>query len=160
METNIGSAPSPIKGPTLVSGHFLTTDLDRARRFYSQFLGFECVRHKKDALLIREPSTFPDGRPKSNRWVLEVTLVDEIPYPQGVLNHWGIDVADQAEVDRLHQKAQELKATFGIRRVQKPKLQHNVYAFYLEDGDRNWWEIQQPAPGYSLSKRLEKGDLF
>ena len=106
--------------------------LQASRRFYEEFLGFECVRHAKPAMAIR----------CGMRFHIICLEVGDLVHPATVDNHWGIDVASAAEVDRCWKAAHELKDVYGIRTVRDLVKQHGVYSFYLEDLDHNWWEIQ------------------
>jgi hypothetical protein len=51
-------------------------------------------------------------------------------------------VASREEVERAHAEAHRLKDKYGIRKITKLKEQHGAYAFFLQDLDCNWWEIQ------------------
>lgn len=126
------------KPALLVGGTMVARDLTRSRRFYEEFCGLEVVRHKPDALLLR------DGTHRRTRpyWYIEVYQRDAIERPQHVLNHWGIDLADAAAVDRCHTFALEHQETYGIKKVMPVHVQHGAYSFYLCDLDDNWWEFE------------------
>lgn len=130
---------SVLKPRLLSGGTMVATDLDRSRRFYEEFIGFETVRHKPDALLLRDGNHIHGDHPY---WYIEVVRRDAIDHPQHVLNHWGLDLADEAAVDRCHEMALEHKDRYGIRKVQNVNLQHGAYSFYLMDIDSNWWEFE------------------
>lgn len=132
---NEGSVNKPLM---LAGGTMLARDLARSRRFYEEFCGLETVRHRPDGLLIRD-GTHRFGGPY---WYIEVTRADAIPHPQHVLNHWGIDLADMAAVDRAHVLAKRLQAEYGIKEIQEVRHQHGAYSFYLCDLDDNWWEFE------------------
>src|SRR5438093_12887812 len=80
-------------------------------------------------------------------------------HPVNVLNHLGIDVNSDAEVDDAYQKALKFKDKYKIRQVLKPVRQHGVYSFYMEDLDHNWWEIQH-YPGFQNQDLFDFGDRF
>jgi catechol-2,3-dioxygenase len=95
--------------------------LKASRRFYEEFLGLECVRHGKPAMVIRLGMRFH---------VVCVEVGDQV-HPCSVLNHWGVDVSSRAEVDQAHAKALEHQQTYGIRQVLPQQDMHGVYSFYL-----------------------------
>jgi hypothetical protein len=65
-----------------------------------------------------------------------------------LLNHNGIDVDCDADVDRYHALLTELKDEWGIREIKKPSSLHGDYSFYFLDLDGNWWEIGAVGKGY------------
>lgn len=129
----------PVNRPLLLSGGTMVArDLDRSRRFYEEFCGLETVRHRHDGLLIRDGTHRTGGA----YWYLEVVQRDTVERPQHVLNHWGIDLEDEAAVDRCHELALQYQAEYGIKKVQQVRHQHGAYSFYLCDLDDNWWEFE------------------
>src|SRR5438552_17811968 len=67
--------------------------LKESRRFYEEFLGLECVRNAKPAMVVRCGLKFH----------LVAVGDSAAVHPQNVLNLWGVDVGSTEEVD----KAQE-----------------------------------------------------
>jgi homoserine trans-succinylase len=66
------------------------------------------------------------------------------------MNHNGLDVSSQEEVDRCHKLLTEVQEQYGIKRIDRPRKQHGAYSFYFQDLDSNWWEIlYNPPRGYS-----------
>lgn len=130
---------SVLKPRLLSGGTMVASDLDRSRRFYEDFIGFETVRHKPDALLLRDGNHRYGDHPY---WYIEVVQREAIDHPQHVLNHWGLDLEDEAAVDRCHELAHAHKDTYGIRKIQRVNRQHGAYSFYLMDLDSNWWEFE------------------
>jgi predicted lactoylglutathione lyase len=124
--------------------------LKASRRFYEEFLGLECVRHGKPAMVIRLGMRFH---------VVCVEVGDQV-HPCSVLNHWGVDVSSRAEVDQARAKAIEHQETYGIRQVLPQQDMHGVYSFYLEDLDHNWWEIQYYENGFQHDDFFDFGDRF
>jgi predicted lactoylglutathione lyase len=118
----------------LSHGTLCVRDLEKTRKFYEEFLGLEVVRHCKPAMCFR-----------LNTLMRIVCVEVKTPPPMDVMTHWGLDVPTREDVDRAHEKALELKDHYGIQKVMKPHLQHGVYAFYMQDCDNNWWEIQHTA---------------
>jgi len=124
--------------------------LPASRKFYEEFLGLECVRHGKPAMVIRLGMRFH---------VVCVEVGDQI-HPVNVLNHWGVDVATREQVDAAHRDALAFRDKFKIRQVLKPQEMHGVYSFYMEDLDHNWWEIQHYQNGFQHDDFFDFGDRF
>lgn len=116
----------------LSHGTLSCRDLQASRRFYEEFLGLECVRHQSHAMV----ATF--GR----EWAIVCLQVGDRGENRSALHHFGIDVASKEEVDAAHARAVEGKERWGLQKIQTVGHQHGTYAFYLQDRDGNWWEIQ------------------
>jgi catechol 2,3-dioxygenase-like lactoylglutathione lyase family enzyme len=160
LPTNVTrSAPDPVLKPLILSrGTLLTGDLQRARLFYEEFLGLECKMLDADSMMVRD--TDPRGlrhRGGGPYWVMEVRKTST-PVTTNLLKHWGIDVASAAEVDRVHAVAAASKERLGLRALRKPRLQHGTYAFYLQDFDTNWWEVECRPPGEATDEVFARGD--
>lgn len=143
--TGTAALISPLK---LSHGTLICADLKRSRNFYKEFLGLEVVRHSERSMMVRLAT---------GMHIVCVELGREKLWDMHVLHHWGVDVASAAEVDAAHRAAQANQEKYGIRKIQKPVMQHRVYSFYLQDLDNNWWEIQH-APGQHEDS-FAKGDI-
>ena len=141
--TQLERPASAIRTTSLERGTFLTTDLVAMRRLFEEVLDLECVRYAPDALYVRERGHRP-GEPLAGQpyLVLDVHEVPVIANPQAMLNHWGVFVASQSDVDRAYAALVENKERYGLRKVQKPRAAHGAYSFYFEDADCNWWEVE------------------
>lgn len=123
----------------LSHGTLESKDLDKAREFYTEFLGLEVVRTSPISLLIRlgGPNTIA---------VVQNDKKDEMV----LLNHNGIDVETEADVDAAYEKVVEYADKYGMHKITKPRTQHGTYSFYFWDADDNAWEIlTNPKGGYS-----------
>ncbi len=146
------NADSVVKPYMMSHGTLECYNLKASRKFYEEFLGFECVRHAIPAMAIRCGIKFH---------VVCVEVGDQIkPGSVGVLNHWGIDVVSREEVDRCWRAANELKEKYGIRKVMPIADQHGVYSFYIVDLDHNWWEIQHCEGLFQDDDLFDFGDRF
>jgi catechol 2,3-dioxygenase-like lactoylglutathione lyase family enzyme len=143
MTTQLERPAPAIKTTSLERGTFLTTDLAAVRRFFEEALGLECVRYKPDALYVRERGHAP-GEPLAGQpyLVLDVHEVKVIENPQAMLNHWGVFVDSQSDVDRAYDTLLANKERYALKKVQKPRAAHGAYSFYFEDMDSNWWEVE------------------
>ena len=135
MASVLSEAKSVVRPLLLSHGTLMCRDMAASRRFYEEFLGLEVVRHAKPAMMLRL---------KSGMYVVCVCRGGHLPN-QHVMTHWGVNVATREEVERAHADAQRLKSRYGIQKITKLKDQHGAYAFYLQDLDNNWWEIQHEA---------------
>lgn len=133
----------------LSHGTLESKDLEKARVFYTEFLGLEVVRTSPISLLIRL------GGDNTIAVVEQKNRVDE---EMPMLNHNGLDVETQEEVNAAYDTVMAQKDTWGLHKISKPILQHGTYSFFFWDADNNCWEIlTNPAGGYRWL--FEKGDL-
>lgn len=145
---------SVVRGEYLSHGTMECYDLSRSRRFYEEFLGLECVRHARSAMVVR----------CGLRFHIVCLGVGQSLQPVSQKNHWGIDVGSTTEVDRIHKAATEMKNHYEIRTITNCVNQHGVYSFYVEDLDHNWWEIQyydgtQHDDMFDFGDQFEESDL-
>ncbi|HDR9872851.1 TPA: VOC family protein [Burkholderia cenocepacia] len=128
------SIPNPVVKPiALTHGTAESYDIEKSRQFYEEFLGLSCVR------IAPESVVFALGV----RFHVVVLALGRAPRPQGLENHWGIQVETREEVDQAYQKCLELKDKYGIRETLPPTEQSwGAYTFLFEDLDHNWWEIE------------------
>lgn len=116
-------------------------DIAFTRKFFEEFLGFETVQMAPVAFWARKGGeqiiVVVQGPPKGK--------VD-MPF----LNHNGLDVATEAEVDEAYETVKRDAGKWGLHKVSKPAIQHGTYCFYFWDVDDNCWEILcNPEGGYS-----------
>ncbi len=65
------------------------------------------------------------------------------------LNHNGMDVASEEDVNRCHEIAREQAEKWGLHKMSSPRVQHGTYSFYFWDADDNCREIlSNPKGGY------------
>jgi catechol 2,3-dioxygenase-like lactoylglutathione lyase family enzyme len=132
MNTDTSSPPRWNQPFRLSHGTLSCRDLAKSRRFYTEFLGLECVHHVAGrAMMLR----------RGGYWAI-VCLQTPRDQQLGIPNHWGLDVESREAVDRARALAIEHKETYDIRRVLPAREMHGDYSFYLEDLDGNWWEFQ------------------
>src|SRR5260370_34716210 len=146
------SARKPVQ-PTLSlkflsHGTLESKDLDFTRKFYEEFLGLEVVRASKVSIWCRLGGAHiyvvvqvPEGKKA------------EMPF----LNHNGIDVETEDDVDECHRLAVRSAAIWKLHNISKPMGQHGTYRFYFWDADDNSWEILANPPG-GYSWMFERGD--
>ncbi len=138
----------------LSHGTLESKDLDRTRRFYTEFLGLEVIRTSPISLLIRLGGT-------NTIAVVEQKKRNEV---MSMLYHNGLDVETQSEVDECHRLVCENAAKWDLKKIGKPALQHGTYSFFFWDLDDNCWEILTNPPGgyswlFELGDQQGKGHL-
>ena len=139
-ERTVEFASDPVLKLNFLShGTLEAYDLDKTRKFYTDFLGLEVVRTSPISLMIRLGGT-------NTIAVVHNPKKREMP----VLAHNGLDVVAREDVDRCYRTIIEQQEQWGIKRATKPADQHGTYSFYFLDLDDNWWEIlTNPKDGYS-----------
>ena len=146
--TEVETAAEPaLKLNFLSHGTLESKNLDKAREFYTEFLGLEVVRTSPISLLIRLGGN-------NTIAVVEQKNRNE---QMALLNHNGLDVETQEEVDQAYEIAIAQADKWGLHRFSKPKLQHGTYSFFFWDMDDNCWEILTNPPG-GYAWLFEKGD--
>ena len=138
---------SVIKSKFLSHGTLGSTDLDRTRKFYEDFLGLECVRTSKISMMIRLGGDHVYA-------VVKRAHLDEMPR----INHNGIDVDTDADVDAAHAAVLAAQEEWGLNKVTQPVHQHGTYSFHFSDFDGNAWEILSNPKGGD-TWLFEQGDL-
>ena len=133
----------------LSHGTLESADLDRSRQFYEEFLGLDVVRTSPVSLMVRL------GGDNTIAVVRNLKKTHEMP----MLNHNGLDVDTQEEVDAAFAIVSEQAEKWGITDISTPGLQHGTYSFFFKDMDKNWWEIlTNPKGGYAWM--FEQGGDF
>jgi catechol-2,3-dioxygenase len=129
-------------------GTLESRDLEFSRRFYEEFMGFDVIRTSKISVWIRLGGQHiyavvqvPDSRKA------------EMPF----LNHNGVDVPTEDDVDECHRLVTRDAEKWKLHKISKPAVQHGTYSFYFWDGDGNSWEILANPPG-GYSWMYERGD--
>ena len=98
---------SIVKPYVMSHGTMEVYSLKDSRRFYEEFLGLECVRHAKPAMVVRCGLKFH---------IVAVEVGDALK-PVNLLNHWGMDVGSKEEVDAAHANALKHKDKYRIRQA-------------------------------------------
>jgi catechol 2,3-dioxygenase-like lactoylglutathione lyase family enzyme len=149
------SRAAPLNRPKIFShGTLECKSLVESRPFYEEFLGLDCVRHAKKAMMLR----------KGMYWGLVCLEKGKHVRPVGVGNHWGLDLATREEVDRARELALQFKEKYGIQKVMRITEMHGTYGFYFQDRDGNWWEFQYVGEGQEngtgrYDKHFARGDV-
>ncbi|MDF2114753.1 VOC family protein [Roseiarcaceae bacterium H3SJ34-1] len=150
--TGLGASKSPIFKPIAVDrGMLVTLNLNKTKLFLEKFFGFRTVKVNDSLLLARHASDRSNG---NAYWILSIREVVQIDKPQNMYNHWGFGIPGNEEVDKAYHAAVQHKDEYGIRRIQKPAINHGSYSFYLEDISTNWWEVESRPEANSYANGL------
>lgn len=123
-------------------------DIARTRQFFEEFLGFETVQ-------LGDVSFW--ARMGGDHIVVVVQSPTKKKADMDFLNHNGLDVETDADVDEAHKIVKRDADRWGIKKITRPVVQHGTYCFYFWDMDGNAWEIlSNPKGGYSWG--FERGD--
>jgi catechol-2,3-dioxygenase len=129
---------SALKLNFLSHGTLESRDLDFSRKFYEEFLGLEVVQTSAISLMVR----------LGGKHCIAVVFTKR-PSEMGLLNHNGLDVETQEEVDEAYKVTLAEAEKWKLHKISKPFLQHGTYSFYFWDADENCWEIlTNPKDGY------------
>ena len=139
-------ATPSLKLNLLSHGTLECRDIEFTRKFYEEFLGFEVIQTSPISLLVRLGGVHTYA-----------VVLSEKKAVMTMLNHNGLDVATEEEVDAAHGTIVEQADQWRLHRIGKPRAQHGTYSFYFWDADDNCWEILcNPAGGYTWL--FEEGD--
>jgi catechol 2,3-dioxygenase-like lactoylglutathione lyase family enzyme len=125
-------------------------DLPHTRRFFQEFLGFETVQMSKMSFWARLGG---------EQIIVVVQNANRKEETMPFLNHNGLDVGTEAEVDAAHEVVKRDAEKWGLKKITRPVVQHGTYCFYFWDMDDNAWEIlANPQGGYSWGFALGDQD--
>ena len=145
-ETKHATEPA-LKLNFLSHGTLASRDLEASRKFYQEFLGCEVIGSSDTTLMVRLGGNHIYAVVENRK------SEDKMPF----LNHNGLDVSTEVEVDECHRICKEQADKWGLAKISKPQVQHGTYSFYFWDRDGNAWEILcNPKGGYTWL--FEKGE--
>lgn len=140
----------PVIGDARLShGTLESRDLPGAKRFYRDFLGLLCIRHREMAQAITD---------KEFHFAVACVKVPSRTPMQGVENRWLLVARDDATVERAHCAAVERSDSFGISSVSELTGTPGSRSFLLRDLDGNWWEIASRTPRF-YHEIFARGDI-
>src|SRR5207248_4209266 len=104
----------------LSHGTLESRDLAFSRRFYEEFLGLEIVQTSPISLLIRlgGPNTI-------------AVVYSKQAHEMKLLNHNGLDVRTQEEVDAAHRIVCAEAEKWRLKKITTPRLQHGTYSLFF-----------------------------
>ena len=116
-------------------------DVAFTRKFFEEFLGFQTVQ-------MADVSFW--ARLGGDQIIVVVKSPTKTKEVMPFLNHNGLDVGTEADVDAAYEIVKRDAEKWGLHKISKPVVQHGTYCFYFWDKDDNAWEIlSNPEGGYS-----------
>jgi catechol-2,3-dioxygenase len=146
--TETSAAMPTLKTKFLSHGTLESRDLGFTRRFYTEFLGLQVINTSKISIWCRLGG--------QHAYAVIQTSANK-KAPMSLLNHNGIDVETDADVDECHRLCIRDAEKWKLTKISKPRVQHGTYSFYFWDADENAWEILANPPG-GYSWMFERGD--
>lgn len=153
MPESAVKSPVALKKKSVIQSQFLShgtlasRDLAATRQFYEEFLGLEVMQTSKISMMVRLGGNH-----------VYVVVKSTAKTEQIRLNHNGIDVESDADVDAAWRDCNEQAEKWGLYDLEAPVVQHGTYSFSFRDRDGNYWEIlSNPKGGYTWI--FEQGDL-
>ena len=113
-------------------------DIACTRKFFEEFLGFETV--------LMAPVAFW-ARMGGDQIIVVVKMPQDKKDKMPLLNHNGLDVNSDQDVDAAYEIVRRDAEKWGLHRISRPSTQHGTYSFYFWDRDDNCWEILSNPPG-------------
>ena len=101
-------------------------DLGRARRFYTEMLGFEVVQTSASSMMLRHGSD-----------TIIACVETKGETAAGIYSHFGLDGDSEDKVDQAPGLVTEHQDRYGIQKLTKTVHQHGPYSFSLIDADYN-----------------------
>ena len=133
-EQPLSDIPSEVVGPDAFLTHGTTdvVDADVSRAFYQDVLGLRSVRHVQLAQYTGGGGQFAfvgvATGPRNAKQTQE--------------NRWVILVESAAELERIHQRAEASRETYGLVEVTEPAVSDEGYrSFMVCTADYNWFEV-------------------
>lgn len=116
-------------------------DIAFTRKFFEEFLGFHTVQ-------MADVSFW--ARLGGDQIIVVVKSPSKTKDTMPFLNHNGLDVGAESDVDAAYEIVKRDAETWGLHKISRPVVQHGTYCFYFWDKDDNAWEIlANPERGYS-----------
>jgi catechol 2,3-dioxygenase-like lactoylglutathione lyase family enzyme len=124
---------SIVRPLAITHGHYECRDLAETVPVLSHLLALEVVKRDMDTVMLKHPNT---------EWLLVVHRGPPDAPDKPQRNHYGVRVANNAEVDRAYEYLLTKKAELGLKKVVMRREREGSYScFFMEPGG-NYWEIE------------------
>lgn len=130
--------PSKVTRPALAPGQWMShgtlelSNFDQTRRFFTEVLGIETVRHAAGGMFAT----------KGVYMTIACVGTPQINVNQGFDNRWGLEVGSREAVDAAYARVAAVQQDWEISELLPPAQRTPFYSFCLRDVNGNWWEIQ------------------
>jgi catechol 2,3-dioxygenase-like lactoylglutathione lyase family enzyme len=127
------AAHSVVRPLAISHGHYECRDLDETVPILRHLLALEIVERGADSIILKHPNT---------EWLLVVHRGPPDAPDKPQRNHYGVRVANNAEVDRAYDYLLAKKQELGLKKVVMRREREGSYScFFMEPGG-NYWEIE------------------
>ena len=128
---------SPIKPAIeslgIVKGHYECNFLEKTVPVLSELLALEAVGQREQEVIMKHPNT---------DWLLVVHESGPDAPDKPFRNHYGVRVADNAEVDRAYEYLLSRKERLGLKKVVMRNERSGSYSVFFVEPGGNYWEIE------------------
>ena len=121
-----------IKTIGLVSGHYECRSLKQSIPILTELLALEVVAEKAEEVTVKHPNT---------EWLLVVHEGGPNAPDKPRLNHYGVRVATNQEIDNARDYLRARKEQLGLK-VDKTQSRHLAYSVHFVEPGGCWWEIE------------------
>lgn len=116
----------------LVSGHYECRSLAETIPVLTNLLGLEVVAEGDRLASVKHPNT---------DWLLLVHEDGTSAPDKPRMNHYGVRVATDREIENAHEYLQQMKKDFRLK-VDKIRDNHHAHSVHFLEPGGNWWEIE------------------
>ena len=147
--------PEPLNHPIMFShGTLGCREIEPVAEFFEDFLGLACVRHTKEAMVVRKGGYFG----------VVCLQIGDMVQPMRLNNHWGLDLNSREAVDRALALAHDHKERYGIKKIGRIDESHGASQALSQDLDGNFWEFQYVGLGQDrgegrFDRYFQRGDV-
>ena len=128
---------SPIKPAIeslgIVKGHYECNFLEKTVPVLSELLALKAVGQREKEVMMKHPNT---------DWLLVVHESGPDAPDKPFRNHYGVRVADNAEVDRAYEYLLSRKEQLGLKKVVMRNERSGSYSVFFVEPGGNYWEIE------------------
>jgi len=116
----------------LINGHYECHSFEETMPILKDILALEVDGEKDGDLVLKHPNT---------DWRLIVCEGGPNLSDKPLLNHYGVRVSSNKEVDKAHQYLEGKEKQFRIKII-KPREYHHAYSVHFYEPGGNFWEIE------------------
>ena len=114
----------------LIAGHYECRLFDETIPILTDILALEVMTNSNSEMILRHPNT---------PWRLIAHQGGPNAPDKPLRNHYGVRVANNAEVDRAFDYLEAKKKEYRIKII-KPREYHNAYSVHFYEPGGNFWE--------------------
>ena len=116
----------------LISGHYECRSLTETIPVLTNFLALEVVAESEGRAIVKHPNT---------DWLLVVQAAGSSAPDKPRMNHYGVRVATDQEIENAYEYLQKMKKDFRLK-VDRIRDNHHAHSVHFVEPGGNWWEIE------------------